>query len=103
MFKTLATTLLAVAGLVIWSGESQAAGCCCRCAPACVAPAAPQTAQAPAAGAYQSFSYEPGAAAAPVATAPVMAARPRTRGDRQSDPWKYGDSKASGRYLWNAR
>ena len=64
---------------------------------------APQTAGAQT---YQSFSYEPGAAPSPVpvTTGRMMTIRSSVNGGGRLDsPWKYGDNKASGRYLWNAR
>lgn len=109
MFKTLATSLLAVSSSVAFAGQAQACGCAPTCAApaACaVAPAAPQAAapapQTAGTRTYQSFSYEPGAVSVPVMSGRAMA-RPDVRGGRQGEPWRYGDSKASGRYLWNAR
>jgi hypothetical protein len=110
MIKTLATTLMAVSGTVALAGEAQACGCCpcpqaCAPAPACAAaPADPHAGMPMAQGTrtYQSFSYEPGAAPAP-ATTVRMTTRSSGRGDRFGAPYQYGDVKASGRYLWNAR
>lgn len=73
-------------------------------APSCVV-AAPVATPAVSAGAttYQSFSYEPGAVAVAAPVSRAAAAPARRVGDRFDAPYLYGDSKASGRYLWSNR
>lgn len=78
-------------------------------APAKAAPADPhagmQMSQTPGTRTYQSFSYEPQATPAPVLVTPrpMMMSRPSYQGGRFDAPYLHGDSKASGRYQWNAR
>lgn len=116
MFKTFATALLAVSGSMACAAPAQAChggcGCATACAPqACAtAPADPHTGmqmgQAPAGRTYQSFSYEPGVAApapAPIAAGRTLMTRPTRGMGRLDETYWRGDSKASGRYQWNAR
>lgn len=64
-----------------------------------------QMSQTPGTRTYQSFSYEPQATPAPVLVTPrpMMMSRPSYQGGRFDAPYLHGDSKASGRYQWNAR
>jgi hypothetical protein len=111
MWKVVTSSLTVIAVLALMAAESQAKSWWARCPRTCAAPApaacapappAPQTTQAPGAQTYQSFSYEPGATVAP-ATPARMAAPTSTRSSGFDEPWRYGDSKATGRYLWNSR
>lgn len=97
--------------------SAQACGGACGCAmshamaptatPAPAAPADPhagmQMSHTPGTRTYQSFSYEPQAAPVLVTPRPMMMSRPIYQGGRFDAPYLHGDSKASGRYLWNSR
>ncbi len=117
MFNFLATSFLSTCVTLACVCPAQACGGACGCtmshamAPT-AAPAAPadphagmQMSQTPGTRTYQSFSYEPQATPAPVLVTPrpMMMSRPSYQGGRFDAPYLHGDSKASGRYLWNAR
>ncbi len=111
MLNLLTTSLLTTCVTLACVCPAEACGGACgRTMSHSMAPAAPadphagmQMSQTPGTRTYQSFSYEPQVAPVLVTPRPMMMSRPSYQGGRYDAPYLHGDSKASGRYLWNAR